>query len=46
VEINFGDNPEVVLDFADVESLERLRDAAEGRGCCENRIEENQSARP
>jgi hypothetical protein len=44
VEINIGYAPEVVLDLADVASLERLRDAAaEGARLLAERIKENRS---
>jgi hypothetical protein len=42
VEINIGDTPELIMDVADVQSLERLRDAAaEGARLLAERIEEN-----
>ena len=43
VEINIGLGPELEVDFADVESLERLRDvAADAARQLRERIEENQ----
>jgi hypothetical protein len=42
VEINVGVAPELIMDFADVASLERLRDAAaEGARLLRERIEQN-----
>ena len=42
VEINVGIAPELIMDFADVASLERLRDAAaEGARLLRERIEQN-----
>ena len=44
VEINIGYGPELILDVADVQSLERLRDVAtEGARLLRERIEENRA---
>jgi hypothetical protein len=44
VEINIGYSPELILDIADVQSLERLRDAAaEGARLLHERIAENRA---
>jgi hypothetical protein len=45
VEINIGYGPELILDVADVQSLERLRDVAtEGARLLRERIEKNRAS--